>query len=214
MSENKKIDVIHLKSCMIWIGELSKITLQIRKNLSNNIQIKGELNNNSIMTNCKKIVYNIDTYSKIKPIKQDMIQATENTCISENKNTRSSAMCYNATHLTEQILTDVRSETSISIRSYHDFKKISLFGIPITNVMLNKLCDPRGWLNDEMIDAYFKLLNCAYGNCLLFNCHFIYCLDNDIDVSSWLNNLKGLMNLQHLIFPINIDNLHWYLKLL
>jgi Ulp1 family protease len=68
------------------------------------------------------------------------------------------------------------------------------------------------WLNDEMINAYFQLLQEAYKSSLFFNTHFVAGLSSGLNPINFIPNKTPLLNYNKLLFPINIANVHSYIN--
>lgn len=125
--------------------------------------------------------------------------------------------CFKSDQLSEDILESIRSERVSTDQSFRDFGQIYLDNIPITGTLLRTLVKSSSWLNDEMINAFFKLLGAAYLNSIFLNSFFFSNLVSGVDVYSWIKKTtlkKSLFEYDHLIFPINHGNTHWSLGVL
>ena len=116
--------------------------------------------------------------------------------------------------LPEYILENIRkfqlSENDleqIQTMKFDKFVDVTIYGISITPVLLNQLRNPHTWLDDEMINAYFKLLGAEYSSSLFFSTYFITELVRGAVVDNWVG--YDVLEYETLVFPIHINNNHW-----
>ena len=102
--------------------------------------------------------------------------------------------CYDTCKLGKVVLDDIRSEISGEKMLYNNFQEIFINNIPISQTLLNRLCNNQVWLNDEMINAYLHLLEAAYESSMFFNTHFITSLQSGLNVTNIISNKKTLLN--------------------
>jgi Ulp1 family protease len=114
----------------------------------------------------------------------------------------------NIWNLPPTVLEKIRSETPCTILSLSNFQNITICGISITRQLLHALCDPTEWLNDQMINAYMKLLGAAYTKSFFFSSYFLACLARGDNMNNWVDNL--ILTYEKLIFPIHVNGNHWY----
>ena len=147
--------------------------------------------------------------------KSDVIDLTLD---SDNENNEENEFkCFKSSQLSEEVLEAVRSESCSQNESFKGAVQIYIDNIPVTAALLTNLVQPNSWLNDEMINAFFKLLGAAYPRSLFLNTFFFTNLVAGVDVYSWLKKATGQKSLfdhVHLIFPINHGNTHWSLGVL
>jgi hypothetical protein len=77
--------------------------------------------------------------------------------------------CFKSDGLSVTILDEIRSETFPKNQSFRDFVEIEIDNIPVTCSLLQTLVQSDSWLNDEMINAFFRLLGAAYPGSLFLS---------------------------------------------
>jgi Ulp1 family protease len=149
--------------------------------------------------------------------KQEELDIIDLTLDSDSENEENEYKCFKSDQLSEKVLEAVRSETVPKNQSFKDFVQIYIDNIPVTSALLNSLVRSNSWLNDEMINAFFKLLGAAYPRSLFLNTFFFTNLVAQVDVHGWITKATGrksLLHYDHVIFPINHGNTHWSLGVL
>jgi Ulp1 family protease len=167
----------------------------------------------------KKVEELIDATEEVDSKQEEVLDVIDLTLDSDSdpEYEENEYKCYKSDQLTENVLEAVRSESFPKNQSFTDFVQIYIDNIPVTSALLKSLVQSNSWLNDEMINAFFKLLGVAYPRSLFLSTFFFTNLVAQVDVHGWIMKATGqqsLFDYDHVIFPINHGNTHWSLGVL
>ncbi len=115
---------------------------------------------------------------------QDDLEIIDLTLDSDCTDSADDFQSFNSSRLSQDIIDSIRSENYTKSTLFEDFVQIYVDNIPITRLLLKTLEKSNSWLNDEMINAFFKLLGAAYPKSIFLNSFFFTNLERGLNVSS------------------------------
>jgi Ulp1 family protease len=162
-----------------------------------------------------KTLHNIPDFAPYKGVQNNSDDKFEvNVIDTEHRPTPiRGCISYSTKNLDPNALHAIRSETTTNRSTFETHQDSEIDNIPISGEMLRKLSENDSWLNDEVINAFYKLLGAAYEKSIFLSTYFWPTLLSGVNVTSYIKKYTSgkslLENYYHMILPINHNNQHW-----